>query len=174
MCVPNFLIRYHLESNKGMFSNDNIIIEAATDISLNDEKGDLINIKAKDELRDEQVLVEMLNNHHINTVEKASRIAPKSLGNPSDPEQDKSTVQNIVQYYQNHPSIKKIKVNFQNLNPFDFPESTVKDISKIIKSLNPKKATGPDGIPIKIIKYASNAIDSQIYNIYKSTNLLKA
>ena len=48
---------------------------------------------------------------------------------------------------------------------FDFPKPTAADISLIIKSLNPKKATGPDGIPIKAIKYASNAIDSHLSNI---------
>ena len=48
---------------------------------------------------------------------------------------------------------------------FDFPKPTAADISLLIKSLNPKKATGPDGIPIKAIKYASNAIDSHLSNI---------
>ena len=42
---------------------------------------------------------------------------------------------------------------------------TVEDISLIIKSLNPKKATGPDGIPIKVLRYASNATDSHLCNI---------
>ena len=46
-------------------------------------------------------------------------------------------------------------------------EPTVKDISTIIKSLDPKKATGPDGIPIKIIKHALNIIDSHFCNIIK-------
>ena len=65
----------------------------------------------------------------------------------------------------NHPSIIKIKECFKNLTRFDFPKPTAADISLIIKSLNPKKATGPDGIPIKAIKYASNAIDSHLSNI---------
>ena len=30
---------------------------------------------------------------------------------------------------------------------------------------NPRKATGPDFIPLKAIKFASNDIDSQLYNI---------
>ena len=30
---------------------------------------------------------------------------------------------------------------------------------------NPKKATGPDFIPLKVIKFASNVIDSHLYNI---------
>ena len=45
---------------------------------------------------------------------------------------------------------------------FDFPEATTEDINKIIKSLNPNKATSPDYIPLKIIKTAANVIDSHL------------
>ena len=38
-------------------------------------------------------------------------------------------------------------------------------IIKIIKSLNPNKATGPDHIPLKIIKTAANVIDSHFVHI---------
>ena len=30
---------------------------------------------------------------------------------------------------------------------------------------NPRKATAPDFIPLKVIKFASNVIDSHLYNI---------
>ena len=39
------------------------------------------------------------------------------------------------------------------------------EINKIIKHLNPKKATGPDKIPVKIVKQAANIIDSHLANI---------
>ena len=154
-------------SNKGTLSNGNIIIESADDITLKVKNGDLVSIKAKDEIRDEHILVEMFNNHYINIAEKSSGIAPNSIGNPMDPKQDKNTVEKIIQHYKNHPSVKKTKNNFLNSKPFDFPEPTVKDINTIIKSLDPKKATGPDGIPIKIIKHALNIIDSHFGNIIK-------
>ena len=154
-------------SNKGTLSNDNIIIESADDIILKVKNGDLVSIKAKDEIRDEHILVEMFNNHYINIADKSSGIAPNSIGNPMDPKQDKNTVEKIIQHYKNHPSIKKIKNNFLNSKPFDSPEPTVKDINTIIKSLDPNKATGPDGIPIKIIKHALNIIDSHFCNIIK-------
>ena len=98
-------------SNKGTLSNDNIIIESADDITLTVKNGDLVSIKAKDEIRDEHILVEMFNNHYINIAEKSSGIAPNSIGNPMDPKQDKNTVEKIIQHYINHPSIKKIKNN---------------------------------------------------------------
>ena len=54
----------------------------------------------------------MFNNHYINIVEKSSGNAPKSIGDPLDPKQDSDTVQKIIQHYQNHPSIIRIKNNF--------------------------------------------------------------
>ena len=38
-------------------------------------------------------------------------------------------------------------------------------INKIINSLNPNKGTGPDHIPLKIIKFAANVIDSHLAHI---------
>ena len=52
--------------------NDNIIIEAPNDTNLTIKGGNLVSIKAKDEIRDEKILVEMCNNHYINIVEKSS------------------------------------------------------------------------------------------------------
>ena len=68
----------------------------------------------------------------------------------------------IIKHYENHPSICKIKNNQNKNKTFEFPEAKVEDIKKIIKSLNLKKATGPDSIPIKVIMSANNVIDSHI------------
>ena len=38
-------------------------------------------------------------------------------------------------------------------------------INKIIKRFNPKKATEPDKIPVKMVKLATNIIDSHLKNI---------
>ena len=38
-------------------------------------------------------------------------------------------------------------------------------MNKIIRSLNPRKATAPDGIPVKISKIARNVIYSHLRNI---------
>ena len=76
-------------------SNDNIIIEAPNNASLTIKGGNLISMKAKDEIREEKILVEMFNNHYINIVEKSSGSALKSIGNPSNPDHDKCAVQKI-------------------------------------------------------------------------------
>ena len=101
----------------------------------------------------------MFNKHFINIVEKTSGIAPESLGVLS--ENDEETVNKVLKH-ENHPSISKIKRNQNETLKFDFPTAEVEDINKIIKSLNPRKATGPDGIPVKILKIARNVIDSHL------------
>ena len=87
--------------------NDNIIIEAPNDTNLTIKGGNLASIKAKDEIRGEKIIVEMCNNYYINIVEKSSSSARKSIGNLSDPDHDKCTVQNIIHCSKNHPSIIK-------------------------------------------------------------------
>ena len=74
----------------------------------------------------------MFNNHYINI---STGSAPKSIGNASNPDHDKCTVQNIIQCYKNHPSIIKVKENFKNLALFDFPKPTAENIGLTIKSL---------------------------------------
>ena len=63
-----------------------------------------------------------------------------------------------------HPSIKKIKE--QNFNQtFNFEPITEKQVSTCIKKLHPKKATGVDSIPPKIIKAAMPSLTLPICNI---------
>ena len=121
-----------------------------------------VDIRRKDLMKDEKILVEMFNTHYINIAEKTSGIAPKDLGNPLDPKLDEETIREIIENYQNHPSIIKIKEIVKEKPIFDFPEATTEDINIIIKSLNPNKATGPDHIPLKISKTAANVIDSHL------------
>ena len=53
------------------------------------------------------------------------------------------------------------------------------EIHKILKYLNPKKATAPDKFPVKIVKLAANLIDMHLRNIINNdllrsmTNILK-
>ena len=155
-------------TNKGTMSDENIKLKAEENQNIkikNKNKNTLISIKTNDFIKDETVLVEMLNNHYINVVEKTSGIPPESLGDSSLPENDVETLNKILKHYENHPSVSKIKCNQnKNLN-FDFPTVKVEDINKIITSLNPRKATEPVGIPVKILKIARNVTDSHLTNI---------
>ena len=76
-----------------------------------------------------------------------------------DTKLDEKAIRKIIENYRNHPSIIKIKEIVKEKPIFDFPEATTEDIIKIIKSLNPNKATGPDRILLKIIKTVANVTD---------------
>ena len=50
-------------------------------------------------------------------------------------------------------------------NDFNIKATSVGQINKIIKGLKAKKATGPDNVPVKIVKLAASVIDSRLTNI---------
>ena len=79
-------------------------------------------------------------------------IAQRNLGNPQEPKLFVKLLKTIEITPASLRQIKKKPI-------FDFPEATTEHANEIIKSLNPNKATGPDRIPLKIIKTAANIID---------------
>ena len=78
-------------SNKGAISNENIIIKAQKEekIKVKDLENEL-HIDANEQIKDDKILVELFNNHYINTVEKTSGLAPNCIGNPENTNLDKS------------------------------------------------------------------------------------
>ena len=88
-------------------------------------------------------------------------------GNPNNPLKDSNSVKNIIEQYKNHPSIITIKYQANlNAGTYDFLHANAEEINKVIKDVNPKKATGPDKIPRKIVKLSTNISDSPFTNIY--------
>ena len=84
-------------------------------------------------------IAKTLNSHYINIVNKTTcGQPPQALGNPKDQAND-IRFDAIINKYKNHPSINQIRKECSNPKIYSFPE---------IKRLNPKKATGPDGIPL--------------------------
>jgi len=73
---------------------------------------------------------------------KTQRVKNPLLGDPSNQENDKKSVLEIIDEYQNHPSILKIKskINTSAESNFHIKKATTKDINKVIKSLDIKKA----------------------------------
>ena len=65
-----------------------------------------------------------------------------------------------------------LALNLKENNDFNIRAASVGQIIKIFKGLNPKKATGPNKIPIKIVKLEANVIDSHLTNIINN-NLSK-
>ena len=67
--------------------------------------------------------------------------------------------------YKNHPSINQIRKECSNPKIYSFPKAKKEEINIRVKRLNPKKATGGDGIPLKIIKLSTDIIDMHLTNI---------
>ena len=145
----NNLTRTTKRTNKSFLTNDNISIK------VNDE---LVKSKTK--------LANLFNLHYINIVESTSGVPTVIQGNPTNPnDEDNTTVRNIKQY-ENHSSIINIKNHIDSpATRFDIPTAKIEDINKIIKNINPKKATGPDKIPPKIVRLSANIVDSHLTNI---------
>ena len=81
------------------------------------------------------------------------------------PENNTEAGNKILKHYENHPSISKIKSNQNEPLNFLFLTAKIEDTNKIIESLNPRIVTGPDGIPVKVLKIAGNVTDSHLTNI---------
>ena len=67
-----------------------------------------------------------------------------------------------------------MKNEFQPTAEVNIKAATVDQISKIIISLNAKKATGPDKISVKIVKMSAYIIDQQLTNIIDNDLLRKS
>ncbi len=88
---------------------------------------------------------------------------PASVSINSSQENDKENVSKIINQYGNHPSITKIKQHLPiPTQRFTIPMATKGHINKILKNLNTKKATGPDGIPPKLVKLVADTLDEPI------------
>ena len=76
-----------------------------------------------------------------------------------------------VNYHVHHPFCQLHKHNCglrrnSRVKSFSFYHlyRSVEDISLLIKYLNPRKATGSDFIPLKVIKFVWNVIDPHLHN----------
>ena len=74
-------------------------------------------------------------------------------------------MQKSLNITKNHSSIETINKICTKKENFDIPAATTEKINKIIKELDPKKATGFDKIPSKIVKMSANVIDPHLANI---------
>ena len=143
-------------TNKGKISSNTIILE---------EDGKLVS--------NEEELVEIFNNHYINIVETTMGKPPISIGNPNDPNYDRNTVLDIIEKYKENPIILKINANLiDSKQSFSLPLASRKEINKIIKNLNITRATGPDTIPLKLVKLSADILDEPLKNIL-NFNIIK-
>ena len=85
---------------------------------------------------------------------------PENIGNPECKSDDHLTVTKIIKHYKNHPSIERINKICTKKENFNISTATAEKINKIIRELDPKKATALYKIPPKVVEMSANAIDS--------------
>ena len=74
-------------------------------------------------------------------------------------------IDEIVQHYNNHPSILKIRENFDNsqtVETFQFNSVTTSEIYKLLKNKDDKKATGMDKISPKLVKISDQVLSQPL------------
>ena len=98
----------------------------------------------------------MFNSHYINIVENMTGIPPDINPLYDLQENDVYCVKQIIKKLENHPSIVEIKKNIKLVEKFTIKEATVSDINTLLKSVNAKKATESDNIPLKLVKLSAN------------------
>ena len=106
----------------------------------------------------EKQLTKLFNSYYINIVEKSSDT--KTFGTNFENTSVQS-VRDIVNSYENHPSIIKIKQivngsNVSNSERFSFKMVNENEIKDLLKNLDIKKASGIDTIPPKLVKLSAD------------------
>ena len=107
----------------------------------------------------------MFNSHYISIAENMTGIPPDISPLYDLQGNEGYCVKQIISKFEKHPGIVEIKKNINIVKKFTIKEATVSEINTLLKSVNTKKATGPDNIPPKLVKLSANLIDSHLYNI---------
>ena len=92
-------------------------------------------------------------------IEAASHIGKE------DPIQDDETIDDILCSYKDHTTIKRIISNVSHVSMFNFSVVSVKEVQKLLKDVDSKKATGYDNIPPKILKIAADELAHPLANL---------
>ena len=88
----------------------------------------------------------------------------RDIGN-NDILTENDNIDDLCRLYDNHPSILGIRENLDVTASFSFTPTTPDDIYKIFSRSNPRKATGYDGIPPKLLKVASKELSFPVSNL---------
>ena len=117
-------------------------------------------------LREEDTIItdldkvcEVLNNFYVNVT--------KDIG-PDDSIRADDTIKDIIEQYKDHDSIKRIKENIDHTNRFSFSKVTSDEVLKIINKMNPRKATGYDNIPPRLLRICAQYL---CYPLAKLVNM---
>ena len=103
-------------------------------------------------------IVQVLNDHYINIVERSYGEKPTIVGKQSLLTDDMKIVDHIVRHYEGHPSVGHIKKNVKT------PQNSTcsllaisgQEVKQILKELSTEKSVWVDKIPPKLVKSPAN------------------
>ena len=118
-------------------------------------------------ISDNTKIAEVFNDYFINIV-KDLNIPDITLDKvPVIPENtNNDPIDNILNTYDSHPSIIRIRIHVGQIEKFSFSQVTDTQIVTEINNLNPKKAPGADGIPTRILKEFVDILKSPLHKLY--------
>ena len=101
-------------------------------------------------ITNDKELAEIFNDYYINIVEYTTGKKPESIATTEV--MSKHLISKICKKYIDHPSILSINRNHTCTEKFSLQPTNEKEVLKILKNLNPKKAVGIDSISPLIVK----------------------
>ena len=116
-------------------------------------------------IEDNSELANIYNSHYIDIVKSTTGKHATKLGNLASWISKKELVTTIIGKFKNHAGIISVKSEFRPIAELNIKAATVDQIDKIIRSLEARKATRPDKIPVKVVIMSAYIINKHLTNI---------
>ena len=118
-------------------------------------------------LTDPKKVCESMNNFFTNIANDIGN--DKTLPTRDSYDTNKDFLDSSVEYHKDHPSVQSILKNQElNAKTFKFKPAEESSVSRIIKDLNPKKATGADCIPARALVSVHDIVAPAYTRLYNT------
>ena len=131
-------------SDKGSYTSEDYMLE----------ENDII-------VRDNHKIANIFNDLFVNIIERSTGKSIEALSS-------NETIEQTIQKYRDHPSIKLIKSTHTDTN-FSMPLAKEGSIKRILLNLDPRKAPGSDKIPPKIVIRSAEILSKPLTKIINAT-----
>ena len=125
-------------------------------------------LKEGDEMiSEDSKIAEIFNEQYINIIENTTGTAPDQLRHLEnlDTETMNRYIKDVIDKFENHPSILKIKEHVHQVPTINIPLATTEDVDNILKKINTKKSAGPDLILPCLVKKVKHIINDPIRDL---------
>ena len=159
--------KYYNNLNPKIFKDNKTFWQRVKPLFSDKQKGiqsDIIIVENGETISDKKRVAEKLNNFFIEAVDKLD-IKPYLIHN----NRISKNTQDIIDKYENHPSIKMIKENIKDENKFSFQDTTKEDLQLQIKNLDTKKAMVENDIPTKILLKTNDIVSNHLSNFFNQS-----